>query len=85
MAKTKRFSRGKTGGRDFKTWTFSPLTKVSKKEGNKISYKQMYGDVAQPTCTAEDDQVTSYMNTPIWNQTLLTFQKPAYVDCDYVV
>lgn len=73
------YQRGKTGGSTFAALTWQNKTVTINKDG--MTSLPVFG---ANTCSSMSDQLTTYVNIKVWNQTLQRFINPPYVECYYV-
>lgn len=73
------YQTSKTGGATFAGLTYQVKDATITKNG-------IAGIAKFPAmCSDVDDQLTTYVNIKVWEQTLQKFISPPYVDCGYVV
>ena len=73
------YQSSKTGGSTFAGLTWQNKGTVLNKTG--LSSLPAFG---ANLCSGEDDQLTTYVNLKVWDQTLQRFTYPPYVECYYV-
>lgn len=73
------YQSSKTGGSTFAGLTWQNKDVTLNKTG--LTNLPAFG---ANSCSSTDDQLTSYVNIKIWNQTLQRFLSPPYVECYYV-
>lgn len=74
-----RYQSSKTGGATFAGLTWQVKDATINKTG--LTNVPSFG---AGLCSSTEDQLTTYVNIKIWNQTLQRFDYPPYVECYYV-